>query len=153
MSATVTAPAANRRNMLGLGGAVAAMSVALAGAQGALALDTVEGQGGPGVGGSGGRDPHVAWLRRFFEVRYLFDNRQPDDPLYDAEPEDDPLWVEYERLMEAVEFTPFNTTEGALARLALMLDQSRMHELGEQEIMHHLLPALRQLGIDTWRRS
>lgn len=139
MSTTVmTAPNANRRNMLGLGGAVAAMSVALSGAQGAPIVEP---------------DPHVAWLRRFFEVRYLFDNRQPDDPLYDAEPEDDPLWIEYERLMEAVKFTPFSTTEGALARLVLMLDQCRMHELGEREIMHHLLPALRQLGIDTWRQS
>ncbi len=61
--------------------------------------------------------------------------------------------VEYERLMEAVEFTPFRTTEGALARLALMLDQCRISELSELEITHHLLPALKQLGIDTWRRS
>ncbi len=139
MSGTMmTAPNANRRNMLGLGGAVAAASVALSGAQGAPIAQP---------------DPHVAWLRRFFEVRWLYDNRRPSDPLYNVEPEDDPLWVKYERLMEAVEHTPFRTTEGALARLALVLDQCRVHELSETEIISHLLPALHQLGIDTWRRS
>ncbi len=78
MSTTaMTAPNANRRSMLGLGGAVAAMSVALPGTQGAPIAEP---------------DPHVAWLRRLFEVRFLFDNREPGDPFYDVSSEKDPLW-------------------------------------------------------------
>lgn len=96
------------------------------------------------------QDPHREWLRGYFLARRTFDQRTPDDPLYEVGFDNDPAHIEMDRLNDLILATPFFTQEGALCRLALLADYSLACEPRDEITRPALLSALAVLGISGW---